>query len=49
VPQLASRREVEFIDEPDLPFNPLGVKGVGEVGMVGVAPLPGGGACVTGE
>jgi xanthine dehydrogenase YagR molybdenum-binding subunit len=29
--------EVEFIDEPDLLFNPLGVKGVGEVGMVGVA------------
>jgi xanthine dehydrogenase YagR molybdenum-binding subunit len=31
------RIEVEFIDEPDLLFNPLGVKGVGEVGMVGVA------------
>jgi xanthine dehydrogenase YagR molybdenum-binding subunit len=29
--------EVDFIDEPDLLFNPLGVKGVGEVGMVGVA------------
>jgi xanthine dehydrogenase YagR molybdenum-binding subunit len=29
--------DVEFIDEPDLLFNPLGVKGVGEVGMVGVA------------
>ncbi|MGN9781214.1 xanthine dehydrogenase family protein molybdopterin-binding subunit [Nonomuraea sp. ZG12] len=29
--------EVGFIDEPDLLFNPLGVKGVGEVGMVGVA------------
>lgn len=30
--------EVDFIDEPDLRFNPLGVKGLGEVAMVGVAP-----------
>jgi xanthine dehydrogenase YagR molybdenum-binding subunit len=29
--------EVEFIDEPDLLFNPVGVKGAGEVCMVGVA------------
>jgi xanthine dehydrogenase YagR molybdenum-binding subunit len=29
--------DVEFIDEPDLLFNPVGVKGVGEVGMCGVA------------
>ncbi|MCI2423747.1 xanthine dehydrogenase family protein molybdopterin-binding subunit [Saccharopolyspora sp. K220] len=29
--------DVDFIDEPDLLFNPVGVKGVGEVGMVGVA------------
>ena len=29
---------VDFIDEPDLTFNPLGVKGLGEVVMTGVAP-----------
>jgi xanthine dehydrogenase YagR molybdenum-binding subunit len=29
--------EVDFIDEPDLLFNPVGVKGVGEVSMVGSA------------
>jgi len=29
--------EVEFIDEPDLLFNPVGVKGLGEVSMVGSA------------
>ncbi|HEY2697457.1 MAG TPA: xanthine dehydrogenase family protein molybdopterin-binding subunit [Pseudonocardiaceae bacterium] len=29
--------DVEFIDEPDLLFNPVGVKGAGEVSMVGVA------------
>ncbi|HEX4226267.1 MAG TPA: molybdopterin cofactor-binding domain-containing protein, partial [Pseudonocardiaceae bacterium] len=29
--------EVDFIDEPDLLLNPVGVKGVGEVSMVGVA------------
>jgi len=30
--------EVEFIDKPDLVFNSAGVKGLGEVSMVGVAP-----------
>jgi xanthine dehydrogenase YagR molybdenum-binding subunit len=30
--------EVDFIDEPDLVFNPVGVKGLGEVSLVGVAP-----------
>jgi xanthine dehydrogenase YagR molybdenum-binding subunit len=30
--------DVEFIDEPDLKFNSAGVKGLGEVSMVGVAP-----------
>jgi xanthine dehydrogenase YagR molybdenum-binding subunit len=30
--------EVEFIDKPDLKFNSAGVKGLGEVCMVGVAP-----------
>lgn len=29
--------EVEFIDKPDLKFNSAGVKGLGEVSMVGVA------------
>jgi xanthine dehydrogenase YagR molybdenum-binding subunit len=29
--------DVDFIDEPDLLFNPVGVKGLGEVAMVGVA------------
>ncbi|MEV0074115.1 MULTISPECIES: xanthine dehydrogenase family protein molybdopterin-binding subunit [unclassified Amycolatopsis] len=29
--------EVDFIDEPDLLFNPVGMKGVGEVAMVGSA------------
>jgi xanthine dehydrogenase YagR molybdenum-binding subunit len=28
---------VDFIDEPDLTLNPVGVKGLGEVAMVGVA------------
>ncbi len=31
------RIDVDFIDEPDLLFNPVGVKGLGEVAMVGVA------------
>ncbi|AUH42231.1 xanthine dehydrogenase family protein molybdopterin-binding subunit [Streptomyces sp. CMB-StM0423] len=31
------RIDVDFIDEPDLRFNPAGVKGVGEVCMVGVS------------
>jgi xanthine dehydrogenase YagR molybdenum-binding subunit len=30
--------DVDFIDEPDLVFNPVGVKGLGEVSLVGVAP-----------
>jgi xanthine dehydrogenase YagR molybdenum-binding subunit len=30
--------EVQFIDKPDLKFNSAGVKGLGEVCMVGVAP-----------
>jgi xanthine dehydrogenase YagR molybdenum-binding subunit len=29
--------EVDFIDEPDLLFNPIGIKGEGEVCMVGSA------------
>jgi xanthine dehydrogenase YagR molybdenum-binding subunit len=29
--------DVEFIDKPDYLFNPVGVKGLGEVSMVGVA------------
>lgn len=32
------RIEVDFIDKPDLRFNALGAKGLGEVAMVGVAP-----------
>ncbi|MEU0797048.1 xanthine dehydrogenase family protein molybdopterin-binding subunit [Amycolatopsis sp. NPDC005961] len=31
------RIDVGFMDEPDLLFNPVGVKGLGEVAMVGVA------------
>ncbi|GHF96499.1 MULTISPECIES: xanthine dehydrogenase family protein molybdopterin-binding subunit [Amycolatopsis] len=31
------RIDVGFVDEPDLRFNPVGVKGLGEVAMVGVA------------
>ena len=30
--------EVTFVGEPDLNFNPLGVRGVGEIGIMGVAP-----------
>lgn len=30
--------EVEFIDKPDFSFNSVGVKGLGEISMVGVAP-----------
>ena len=29
---------VDFIDEPDFTFNPVGAKGFGEVAMAGVAP-----------
>jgi xanthine dehydrogenase YagR molybdenum-binding subunit len=30
--------EVIFVDEPDNIVNPLGIKGLGEIGIVGVAP-----------
>jgi xanthine dehydrogenase YagR molybdenum-binding subunit len=30
--------DVIFVDEHDAHVNPLGVKGVGEIAMVGVAP-----------
>ena len=29
--------EVIFVDEPDELINPLGIKGVGEIGVVGIA------------
>ena len=29
--------KVIFVDEPDDIINPLGIKGVGEIGIVGVA------------
>jgi xanthine dehydrogenase YagR molybdenum-binding subunit len=29
--------KVVFVDEPDNVINPLGIKGVGEIGIVGVA------------
>jgi xanthine dehydrogenase YagR molybdenum-binding subunit len=29
--------EVIFVDEPDEIINPLGIKGVGEIGVVGTA------------
>ena len=29
--------DVIFVDEPDAHINPLGIKGVGEIGIVGVA------------
>jgi xanthine dehydrogenase YagR molybdenum-binding subunit len=32
------RIEVIFVGEPDLNFNPLGGRGVGEIGITGVAP-----------
>jgi len=35
------RIEVDFVDEPDPLMNPVGVKGLGEVAMVGVAPAIG--------
>lgn len=31
------RIEVTFVGEPDLTFNPLGARGLGEIGIVGVA------------
>ena len=33
--------EVAFVDEPDDDLNPLGIKGIGEVGIVGVAAAVG--------
>ncbi|MDJ0680986.1 MAG: xanthine dehydrogenase family protein molybdopterin-binding subunit [Xenococcaceae cyanobacterium MO_167.B52] len=32
------RIEVSFVGEPDLNFNPMGVRGCGEIGITGVAP-----------
>jgi len=29
---------VDFVDEPDFQFNPIGAKGLGEIAMCGVAP-----------
>jgi xanthine dehydrogenase YagR molybdenum-binding subunit len=29
--------KIIFVDEPDSTVNPLGIKGVGEIGIVGVA------------
>jgi xanthine dehydrogenase YagR molybdenum-binding subunit len=39
VPSNADVQDIEviFVDEPDAIINPLGVKGVGEIGIVGVA------------
>jgi xanthine dehydrogenase YagR molybdenum-binding subunit len=39
VPVNADIHEIEviFVDEPDEVVNPLGIKGVGEIGIVGVA------------
>jgi xanthine dehydrogenase YagR molybdenum-binding subunit len=39
VPVNADIRDIEviFVDEPDAIINPLGIKGVGEIGIVGVA------------
>jgi xanthine dehydrogenase YagR molybdenum-binding subunit len=39
VPVCADVRDIEvlFVDEPDLAFNPLGARGVGEIGITGVA------------
>jgi xanthine dehydrogenase YagR molybdenum-binding subunit len=32
------RIEVTFVGQPDFNFNPMGVRGVGEIGITGVAP-----------
>ncbi len=32
------RIDVTFVGEPDLNFNPIGARGLGEIGIVGVAP-----------
>jgi xanthine dehydrogenase YagR molybdenum-binding subunit len=37
--------EVIFVDEPDEIINPLGIKGVGEVGLVGTAAMRPASAC----
>ena len=39
VPVNADVHEIEviFVDEPDAKVNPMGIKGVGEIGIVGVA------------
>ena len=39
VPVNADAHEIDviFVDEPDANINPLGIKGVGEIGIVGVA------------
>ena len=29
--------DVTFVDDPDLVFNPLGIRGIGEIGITGVA------------
>jgi len=29
--------DVTFVDDPDLAFNPLGIRGIGEIGITGVA------------
>jgi len=29
--------EIDFVEEPDYAFNPLGIRGVGEIGITGVA------------
>jgi xanthine dehydrogenase YagR molybdenum-binding subunit len=34
----APKIEVTFLDYPDLALNPLGARGVGEIGMAGIAP-----------
>lgn len=33
----APRIDVEFVGEPDLAFNPIGCRGIGEIGIVGAA------------
>jgi xanthine dehydrogenase YagR molybdenum-binding subunit len=37
VPVNADVQDIDIVDEPDAIINPLGVKGVGEIGIVGVA------------
>ncbi len=29
--------EIDFVEEPDYTFNPLGIRGIGEIGITGVA------------